>query len=271
MTKSRADLHNHLRTSSNIREQDFYRAIDLASQRLGEYGIFALVNFADKRYEHFIAQYNPKTCTRQDIGEDRNAIYIPERKVLIVKGQEVPTKQGHLLVLGLPYNKHIKQHQTLEDTIKQAMDLNAIKIADHPFFKAGIGPYLKQNPELIAFLDGIETHNGEAVYGNKEAEIFHRLCFYNQFPNLGGLSSSDGHSFDELGRSWTEIDFPDITDSKRFVPSLRKSIRSTNPKTPRQEHTSYFGCLYHLLGLAFITKIAPKIGLAKMFETDRPE
>ena len=255
--KSKASLHEHLKTSSNLQQKDFNKAIDIAAARLGEYGIFAITNFEDKRYEHFtfLQGYD-----RYFIGENHNAIYVPDKKILVIKAQEVPTEQGHLLVLGLGHGNHIKSNQTLEDTIKQTIDFNAIRIADHPFFKAGLGPYLQSHPELIGLFDAIETHNGEAIYGNKKAKKFYNSLKQDDY-KLGALSSSDGHSFHELGKSWTEIDFPDIDNSKEFIPTLRNSIKSTDLQTNQRNHISYLGIIEHLAKLTLITSITPKISL----------
>lgn len=268
---AKADLHNHLRTSSNLKHEDFNLAIDIASKKLGKNGkensIFGLANFYDKRYEQFIGL---KGYERTYVGENRTAIYIPEKKVLVVKAQEVPTKQGHVLVLGLGDNVHIKRYITLEDTLKEAEDKNGVIVADHPFFISGIGPYLQQHAELLEHLDAIEIHNGEAIYGNRKAKEF----YAEQKPShidLGALSSSDGHSFYELAKNWTEINFPDIEQPKEFLQSLKKSIRNTNQFTPRKNYISYFGFIDHATDLVFITKIAPRIGLKKLFETDRPD
>ena len=251
----KADLHNHLRTSSNLKEGDFDKAIDIASQRLGENGIFAMTNFEDSRYEQFTGL---RGYDRTYIGENKNAIYVPEKQILVVKAQEVPTKKGHFLALGLGHNQHLKSNQTLEDTIQEAINFNAIKIADHPFFIAGIGPYLENHPELIGLFDAIETHNGEAIYGNSKSERFYNSLGWNHYQNyyqLGALSSSDGHSFHELGTSWTEIDFPNITNSKEFIPTLKKSIKSTDLQTNQKNKISYRGAIEHMVKLAFITQI----------------
>jgi len=264
--KSKASLHEHLRIRGNLQLEDFNKVIDTAKARLGEYGIFALTNFNDKRYERFTSLPG---YDRQYIGENQSAIYVPEKKVLVIKAQEIPTKQGHFLALGLGHSKHIKSNQTLEDTIKQAIDFDAIKIADHPFFIAGIGPYLEAHPELIGLFDAIETHNGEALYGNGQARRFHSAIGWDNY-KLGALSSSDGHTIHELGSSWTEIDFPDIDNPKDFTSTLKKAVRATSQQTPRKNHTSYLGTIEHIAKLAFLVKIAPKLGITKYFEGDRP-
>lgn len=260
--KVKADLHNHLRTSSNLKQEDFNRAIDLARQKLGENGIFALVNFSDRRYEHFIGF---RGYERVYAGENRNAVYVPEKKVLVVKGQEVPTKQGHLLILGLGYDSHMKQHKSLEYTLKEAKDKNAIVIAEHPYSHNGIGPYLDDHTELHPDLNAIEIHNGETLKeaNQKTRNLYRELKFLFPEMNIGALSSSDGHSLHELGKNWTEIEMPDI-QYFRFLSSLKDSIINTNLETPRQEQISYRGIIQHIFILGF-TMCFPEF-----FETDKP-
>lgn len=102
--KIKADLHNHLRTSSIFENSDFNNSIDTASKKLGGGACFGLINMHDRRYEKFA---DLKGYEREWIGDNKNGIYIPEKDVLVVRGQEVTTKQGHLLV-GLGYDVHLK-------------------------------------------------------------------------------------------------------------------------------------------------------------------
>ncbi len=278
--EAKADLHNHLRTSSIFRDRDFNHAIDLAYRRLGENGIFGMVNFSDMRYEHFSGL---KGYERFEVGENGNGLYIPSRKILVVKGQEVPTKQGHLLVIGLGKNKHIKELRDVKDTIREAKDNDGIIILDHPFYKHGLGPYLMKstNISLLNDIDAVEIHNGEAAFGTPfietgYAKVANALAeatykFYKErFPNLGALSTSDGHSMYELGSSWTEIDSPFITNTKGFNRSLREAVRKANLDSPMKKKKSIVGAIDHILDLKFIINIAPKLGLEHLFETDRP-
>lgn len=267
LRKVRADFHNHLRTSSRLKDSDFNTAIDIASERLWLGGTFGMINFADKRYEKFIGL---KGYERVYIGENKNAIYIPEKDILVIKGQEVPTRQGHLLVLGLSYDEHITQYQTLEDTLNEAKDKNRTIIADHPFSFEGIGNYLKQddkNYRLLRKIDAIEIYNGEASIrplANWRAQnLFNTIVTYP----TGAISTSDGHSFYELGTNWTEID---EIDRKKFSESLRKSVQNTK-ESVKMKSGNWIGDLDHITDLIFIVKIAPKLRLDWMFETERPE
>lgn len=257
---TRADLHNHLRTSSNLKETDFNRAIDMAQRRLndGNGAIFGLVNFEDSRYETFIGF---RGYDRIYAGNNRNAIYLPEKKVLVIKGQEVPTAQGHLLVLGLDYGTRLKAGKPLQETIKEAREQSGIIIADHPFYSHGVGFSLQNNPSLLEHFDAIETHNGEAAFcipfinkpfphgANNKAQLFYDIISA-EFPNLGAVSASDGHSFWELGSSWVEMQMPDLADSSKFNETLKKNVQRTGCLIKRKNKNSILGALEHIISLA---------------------
>lgn len=272
--KVKADLHNHLRTSSRYFERDFNKAVDKASRKLGAGAVLGVVNFSDWRYEHLT---NLRGYERQSLGSNKNGVYVPEKDVYIVKGQEVPTKEGHLLVFGTGERVHLREGRKLEDTIKEAREQNGIIVVEHPFHSNGLGNYLEQNLEILLHVDAIEIHNGEASFGfpigpipfraNKKAQEFYARIKAD-FPNLGAISSSDGHSMYELGSSWTEIKKPTIED---FVGSLKESVRKTDLSTPRKMKGSVFGAIDHIVDLIFISKIAPKISLESLYETERPE
>jgi|SRR3989344_3477684 len=265
----KADLHNHLKTSSRLYDRNFNEAIDIASQRLREEGMFGMVNFVDDRYERFIGL---RGYERVFLGENKNGIYVPEKKIYVVKGQEVPTKKGHLLVIGLQNGFHMKNARPLEDSLKEAKDNNGIIIADHPFHRHGLGPHLEKKLKLLPQFDAIEIFNGESCIGfpseaNKKAEEFYSHIKID-FPFLGAITSSDGHSFYELGKCWTELEAIKPRQSSSFNSTLRKSIRKTNEKTPRQTTSGIGGAIDHILDMIFIEQIAPKIGLGRLFQTE---
>jgi len=85
--------------------------------------------------------------------------------VIVIKGQEVPTTEGHLLVLGIDHNRHLKEHKSLEYTLKEARNCNGTVIIDHPFYLNGLGNHLRKNLKLFDYIDAIEIHNGEASFG----------------------------------------------------------------------------------------------------------
>ena len=268
--KVKADLHNHLKSSSRLDDSYFNLAIDIASERLGPGGTFGMINFDDKRYERFIRSHGYE---RVYVGENRNAVYVPEKDILIVKGQEVPTQQGHLLILGLGYDEHMKQHQSLEFTLEEARGKNATIILDHGFSRlaGGAGEYLRQrgNHPLLEQIDAIEVHNGEVSLfppSNLQAQLFYNgISTYE----TGAISTSDGHSLYELGTSWTEIDEINRENKKYFLKSLKESVRNTR-YAQMKKYRSLIGAIDHGLDMKLWIPLISAIGLGRLFDTERP-
>jgi len=272
MAKVRAALHEHLRTSSKLKKGCFNKIFGLANKRLGSNGIFSLVDFDDKRYKYLIGLQG---YDRNYIGEDRRAI--KAYGVVCVHGEEVPTKQGHLLVIGLGYNTHLKHNRTIKDTVKETRDYNseATIILDHPFGWKGVGEYVKKHLEVLYEIDAIEGFNAEAVGANKKALDFY-LEIKKDYPHLGFFSTSDGHSvLYEFCRSWTEIDKLDYSSPDRFSKTLRTAVQNTDENTVSRKSKvrGLVGAIGHTLGLILILGIAPKIGLENYFNKgiERPD
>lgn len=274
MEKVKADLHNHLRTSSRFKQTDFNKAINIAEKRLGKGGILGLVNFEDKRYERFIGL---KGYDRVYLGSNKNAIFVPEKSIVVLKGQEVPTQNSHILVLGLEKDVRLKSNRSLEDSVKEAKDNNGIIILDHPYYLKGTGKYVESKMQLLYDIDAIEVFNGEAGFGipftkltynanNKAQEWYNKIK--KDYPRLGALSGSDGHSFYEIGKCWTEIDRFNVEDKDYFVNNLRRSIRNTNNGTQTQKTNLIVGAIDHIVDLILITKIAPMLGIQKRFKVE---
>ena len=280
----KAALHEHLQTSSKLDDFSFNYAINLAKERLGLECAFGVIDFNDKRYHSFI---NLLGYEREFIGEDKRALRVlnllDNLNIIVVHGEEVPTRQGHVLVMGLGSEQHLKHNRTIEDTIKEAKDLNhnAVIIADHPFYIEGLGPYLREKRELIHEFDALEL-NGEASFGipksplpygsNKETLEFY-MEIKNNFPNLGLISSQDGHSFYEFCRGWTDLEKPDLSSAENFSKTFRKAVQNTNESTPSylSNYIGMIGAIEHICGLIWILKIAPKIGLGRFYEVERPD
>ncbi len=186
----KAALHEHWRTSSKIKESDFNNIVDTAYKRLGQGGLVGLINFEDNRYE---AITELKGYDRENLG---NAVYVPEKEITIIKGQEIPTKQGHVLGLALPENINLPSGEHVSETIKRIRENNGSVIVDHPFYFEGIGKYLSKNKDILEKIDALEVWNATACFGiaftplnrnaNKKALEFFDLI-KNYFPNLGGF------------------------------------------------------------------------------------
>ena len=233
--KVNADLHNHLRTWTWTGKKDFDRAVKAAFKRLGSGGVLGITNFADTRYELYTRQ------PRRHFGDNKgNAIHViePERDLLVVKGQEVQTNQGHLLILGLMQDVHLRSSRrvTLEDALSEAEDNNGIIIADHPFYFEGVGSYLQRNPRILERIDALEL-NGSAIWipGKTPRHTNQKLLeFYlditEDFPHLGVIANSDGHSFWEIGKSYSKIRALNPSNADSITSSLRAGIRACTPE-----------------------------------------
>jgi len=240
--------------------------VNAVQQRLGSGGVIGLINFGDERYESFAHQSG---YARENLG---NALHFHDQDVLIVKGQEVPTKQGHLLVLGIREGMHLKQKRTLEDTISEAKDNNGIIIADHPFYHEGIGEYLQRRPEILNDIDGMEVHNGEAAFSafglfpkilpkdaNAKAQDFHNHASKRYF-NLAPIETSDGHSIREIASSWREIYMPgnyfSLVDQEKVTECLRNGLKGIRPNfgiLKSQRKDSNIGTTLHI-GALMVSK-----------------
>ena len=138
----KADLHNHLRTSKRVLNGDFNRVIDIASAKLGEDSIIGIVNRSDRKYEELVSQ---KGYYREFIERNGSVVYIPEKKVYIIKGQEVQSNEGNLLVLGVPKGVQLVEGNSLERTISEAREKWGIVIGSNLLHRNGIWDHLTKN------------------------------------------------------------------------------------------------------------------------------
>ncbi|MFH1787641.1 MAG: PHP-associated domain-containing protein [archaeon] len=260
----RVDLHNHL-AHDNLkcfeREKFLNKVIDKSYDTLGDGGVVGLANCVEPygRYEKFTE------LSGYERVEFENALYFPEKKILVVKAQEVFADKGDILALGIPKNYHIGKlgevrKRSIEDAIKQAKDLGAIIGIDHGCFIDGAIPYLRKNLKLLEDVDFIEPHNGNAwiphpkyFRANKQAQEFYREVL-KEFPHLGGISSSDGHSVFEIGSSYSSLDMK-IEDD--LTESLRKAIRNHKDWSRDKMSNSYLGAGIHA-GLMLLFQKKPE-------------
>lgn len=257
----RADLHTHLQTRNVT--HDFNKITDTIRQRLGPEGIIGLINFEDDRYERVLGM---EGYERENVG---NAFYIPEKDVLVIKGQEVPTKEGHLLVLGLEEGIGLASNRSVEDTLKEARDNNGVIILDHPFYRDGLGNYFSERRRLFEEIDGIETFNGEASLplGPSTMKANGRaLGLYLEAkkdnPHLGAISASDGHSLYEIGKSFTKLPKIDYNSPESLNDSLREGIREDIMRGERvmDHRTGMIGTVDHVADLVSIIALS-KVGI----------
>ena len=235
----KADLHNHLGT--NGANPGFDETIDLVHNKLGHYSMFGIVNSDDSRYERFVEQRGKYDRQIIDGGK---AVYVPKRGVLVVKCQEMFTKEGHILAIATPYGKNVKTKDA-KDAIKEAKDLGGILSAVHPYYREGIGNFLESNPELIEEFSSWEIYNGSAEFSfplvlprnsnKKSAEFYFNSILKNSRLNIGVSSFTDGHEVNVVGRCYTHLEIDGDFYSKDFVERLDNALRKV--KTWDRLHT----------------------------------
>lgn len=253
---SKVDFQNHWTTKSRVLcPINVFRQ---ASERLGTNGIAGLVNYNDQRYEAFAER-----ALDFDIG---NAVYSSAFETMIVKGEEIGTQEGDLLVMGLPKGKNLtrypeKRKRTLEDTMREAVDENGIVIITTPFFRSRVGETMLQNPELWKYVDAVEVHNGNVSRKPKDKAIGLYHIGRQENPSMGVLASSDGHSFREVGTSYTRMSVPKLDTIKKpekVVEALKEALKETS-FPDFKERRNYVDPAIHagIIGAVILTEKLP--------------
>lgn len=134
-------------------------------------------------------------------------------KILVIPGEEISTRQGHILALGIKkaIPKGIDCRKTMELIHKQG----GIGFASHPFDTAGRG--LKN---LALHCDGVEVFNSlnlERISNNK--------CLkFSKKHNLPAIAGSDAHRIDMLGHGVTRVDGKNIREILNNIKNGKTSM-----------------------------------------------
>ncbi len=239
-TEVEADLHTHLGPGG--KNPGFDESMDLFHEKLGDGGIVVIANFADDsghgRFEEFVEQGGGK-YERVPIG-DKRAYYVPPPiGMLIIKGQEIQAKDGHLLAIAMPYREVIKTTET-RGAMQAAKDLGSLFGPVHPFYNYGMGPYLFKHLYLLSEFAFLEGGNGSAelhipIITKRNAnplahDFYHDKILSNPKLDIGIIYASDAHSVEAVGTSWTKLpgynpSFDDIPLLAYLDPAIR-SVKS---------------------------------------------
>jgi len=147
-----------------------------------------------------------------------------DKNLEIIKGEEIATKQAH--VLGLYLNKEIKPGSLL-NVLEEIKKQNGIAIIAHPYGLGILRNTLDFNFQNIKNrINAIETFNSRMFFPweNKKAKIFAKK---HSIAQTGG---SDAHFPFEIGRGITIFDN-----------NLRKAIKMRETKTSGTILFSYPG------------------------------
>lgn len=264
----KADLHNHLGKGGKF--SNFDNVVNIAYNNFQGPGMFAVLNSApdDYRYEKLIGSLDKEKDKYERVWTEntKNALFVPKKNIFIIKGQEIESDEGHIIILGLPINKNIR-YPGLKSILMQAQEEGFAIIAPHPFYSESIGYSLKQNTgNYLEYFDSIETFNGSAEFwfpgilpknANKKAREF-----YSQIPidyNIGQCSGTDGHDERVIGKCWTEISLGDRYNSKILNTNLKQGLR--NAKSPKTRNSpNYLDSINHAKNMA-LSKIKNRLNL----------
>ena len=140
---------------------------------------------------------------------DEIARVADEMEFVVLRGMEVTTEVGHVLVFGLEH--HDPAMATLGELHRIVHAENGLMFLAHPSRRYGSLP----PDDLASVFDSVEVHNGtEGMLQNDNAS---RLARGLRLPGLGG---SDCHSAREVGVCATEFD-AEVRDEAAFLTALR--------------------------------------------------
>jgi predicted metal-dependent phosphoesterase TrpH len=128
---------------------------------------------------------------------------------VVVRGMEVTTEVGHVLVFGL--QTHSAEMATLDALHRIVRDEGGLMFLAHPSRRYGTLP----PDDLAAYFDSVESQNGtEGMLQNDNAG---QLARGMRLPGIGG---SDAHSAREVGVCATEFE-ADVRDEASLLDALR--------------------------------------------------
>jgi len=140
---------------------------------------------------------------------DEVARVAAEMEFVVLRGMEVTTEVGHVLVFGVPY--HHSSMATLGELRRIVRAEGGLMYLAHPSRRYGSLP----PDDLASVFDSVEVHNGtEGILQNDNAA---RLAQGLALPGIGG---SDSHAVREVGVCATDF-VDDVRDEAAFLQALR--------------------------------------------------
>lgn len=126
-----------------------------------------------------------------------HALWLKARlsEFLIIVGQEIWSRDGHITALGL--TSKVPDFQRVEDTLEAIHRQGGIAVAVHPYLHMGVGDKIKTLP-----FDAVEVYN--AVIGGVRMYNF-RAAWANKRLGLPGIASSDTTDPRCIGQSYTTV------------------------------------------------------------------
>lgn len=137
-----------------------------------------------------------------------------KKKLLIIPGIEISTRQGHILALNLTTQVPL-QHNELRETIQRIHSMGGIAIATHPtsIFKGELKRCITRD------FDALEVINSSAFPFHFSQYINRKIALKLGLPQTAG---SDAHYAPEIGMAYTIIDANPQLDE--IIEAIKKGV-----------------------------------------------
>lgn len=137
--------------------------------------------------------------------------------VVVITGQEVTTKSGHVLALGI--SEFIRPRMTVEETVDVIHDQDGIAIAPHPFdlYKEGI----KEKAILCDAIEGFNSLNLDRISNRKSYRFgkIHKMII---------LAGSDAHCIEMMNHGVISVKAHDMDSILRGIKKGRAVIEKAD-------------------------------------------
>jgi len=124
---------------------------------------------------------------------------VPREKLLILRGQELDTQAGHVLVYGYP--ERLPPDMLLADLKKMVHEVSGALVVAHPFRWGTLDNMsFDVQAHLLKKFDAIEVFNGNCTFDEalRVQDVAKRM-------GINTVGGSDAHSLDMLGRYSTRF------------------------------------------------------------------
>jgi len=200
-----------------------------------------MIETAKAKGLHGFAITDHNTCACVDYFESHGLLRADGQPVdgfLIIPGQEITTKEGHLLALGvrMPDLKGIAAREAVDLIHAQG----GLAIPPHPydFFRAGI-----REPVLDTLLiDGLEVFNAATTFKRCNNQAFE----YARKRNLPMTAASDSHHVEALGIAYTILDTEEFTVAGVLRAITQSTALQKRYLTPRDAFKKTFNNVFRL-------------------------
>jgi len=235
----------------------------------GQHTLIGLINFNDTRYQKIVntrRELEKHFEIYDDYKERLVGVYHKGKNLWchILRGQEVPTNEGHLLILG--NDKDIKS-RIIEDVFKEAKDMYAINIGDHSLEESFLSKFFGflTNQRMSLGKENVRKYKEQLdllEYGNSNVpELTSETEALGKEVNLKGVSCSDSHTLNQMFSSYMLFEKLDFSYWEKLRESLLDGINKGTVENFIGRNRR-FENLYH--GLAVLYNLArQKAGIVR--------